>query len=227
MMLGSQCSPCCGGACQNFQSIAAEWNASSSILEWSFSSTGFNAIPSFSTQDQEAYYTSSVPTFSRPGFYRSIQQGNAKAEFMFAVTSSVANVWTARYRLQDTTVANSSVTEDMVFECTNGTTQVGKSYFGNLSSAIRVDDQNYSCCCVQYGQTVLFEPNGRANACSTSTSTTNANCDTAVNSAGQTKGICTRTANPFGGFFQSYTSYGYTMSLTLFDWRLFRTNPLP
>lgn len=225
MMLGSQCSPCCGG-CQNFQSIVGEWNSSSSILLWSFSSTGFNRIPVFSAANEEAYYTPSVPTFFRPGFYRVIEQGNARAQFIFAVTSSTANVWTARYRLEDKTIPNTIQTQDIVFECSSGTTQVGKARFGDLTSAIRVDEQTYSCCCAQYGPTVLFNPNGRTHACS-STSTPSPSCDTAIDSDGQVKGICTRLANPFNGFFESYTFFGFTMSLTLLDWRLFRTNPLP
>ena len=222
MMLGSQCSPCCGGTCQDFQSIIEEWNDNSSILRWSFSSTGFNTIPVFSAVDQEAYYTPSVPTFFRPGFYSVIEQGNARAQFMFAITNDVANVWTARYRLEDMTILNTIVTRDINFQCVAGTTLfTGPA----VSSAVRIDNQTYSCCCAQHGNTVVF-PFGNGNACDT-TGFGNPNCDSAVNSNGQVKGICTRTSNPFGGFFESYTSFGYTMSIRLFDWRLFRTNPLP
>ena len=208
MMLGSQCSPCCGGSCQDFNALAAEWNASSSLLLWSFTSDGFGTIPTFSTVDQEAYYTSSVPTFFRPGFSRVIADGSTEAHFHFALLDP-SPTWVARFRLF---FPDGPISREMYFRCSNGTTLITAS---NLSSPIvRVDDSTYDCCCVQHGTSVSF-PIGTISGCGSSSSSCYAS------------GTCLQSSSPFGGFFETYTSFGFTMSLRLLDWRLFRTNPLP
>jgi hypothetical protein len=208
MMLGSQCSPCCGGSCQDFNALAAEWDASSNVLLWSFTSDGFGTIPVFSVTDEAAYYTSSVPTFFRPGFSSVVSDGSTEARFHFALLDPNPT-WGARFRLFG---PSGPVSREMYFQCRNGSTLITAS--NSSLPTVRVDDQTYDCCCVQHGSNYSY-PIGSVSGCGDPSSS----C--------VSTGACANSINPFGGFFETYTSFGFTMSLRLLDWRLFRTNPLP
>lgn len=126
------------------------------------------------------------------------------------------------------------------YQCNAGTTMVeplrvfttGSGFYYDYIEPGSTPEGQGGCCCAQYGPGTIFPSGGRVGVCTDGLSIS-PSCDSEYNDSGNLTGVCKKRSAPFGNTFEfsryhsQHPGRFVYFTVTLPDWRMYRTNPLP
>lgn len=250
-MLGAACHPCCGG-CQKLDYIWPDLIALPVTYHFECNgAAGFPAVTAHETVTSGTWDTIALPgQASQWGRRITGDYDNRQYTLEIWLYYLSRYSWGAAFALRyyqyplGTSGSNSVThyqTGGFEYQCDTGNTlvepfpvysDINYQYYTDYVEPGPTSEGQGDCCCAQYGPGTIFPGGGRVGVCTDGLSRSPF-CDSELDSSGTLRGVCKKRSAPFGNTFEfsryhsQHAGRFVFFTVTLPDWRLYRTNPLP